>query len=178
MKLVDAIYSSESLIRRLIFSLVMMSLLLVILVGALLFETTKPALVIERSCESKMIQASSDKRTTDEVVSFIKDALSARFDSDREKPSLLTQAQAETKSKEMRELVSRKVSQKIFVDEVSTNSDGSFRANLTRLVRLDRLRTALGFSVEAKVFEVPRSEDNPYGLILSEVKLLDSEVKK
>ena len=90
----------------------------------------------------------------------------------------MTEAQAEMKSKELKELLSRKIYQRVFVDDVILKDDGSFTAKLTRLIKVENIRTALGFSIDAKLFEDSRSEDNPYGLILSEVKLVEGEVKK
>lgn len=178
MKFVDAIYASEKMIQRLMFVIVLLSLGVASLLGVVIYYSTKPALVIERSCETKILSAASGSRTQDEIKAFVREAISARFDSDRNKPSLLTEAQAEIKDKEQKELSSRKITQKIFVDDVSLKEAGSFTAQLTRLIKVENIRTALGFAVEAKIFEIRRSEDNPYGLILSELKLLEPEVKK
>lgn len=178
MKITDAIYTSEKMIARLMLIIALLAMGVTLLLGVIVFYSTKPAVVIDRSCESKIVSTTSGARTKDEIKAFIKEALTARFDSDRNKPSLLTDAQAEIKSKELKELNSRKITQNVFVDEVILNDSGIFTAKLTRLLKVENLRTALGFSVEAKVFEVSRSEDNPYGLILSELKQIETEVKK
>lgn len=178
MKFVDAIYTSEKMIQRLMLVIVILSLGSAALLGVVIYYSTKPALIVERSCETKVLRVVTGTRTTDEIKAFIAEAVSARFDTDRSKPSLLTDAQAEIKSKEAKELSSRKIFQKVFVDDVSLKDQGSFTAKLTRLIKVENIRTALGFTVEAKLFEVPRSEDNPYGLILSELKQLEIEAKK
>lgn len=178
MKFVDAIYTSEKMIGRLWIVITVMGLVSAILTGLTVYFATKPALLIERSCESKVLTSVDGKRTANEVKAFIAEALSARFDSDRVKPSLMTEAQADLKSKEMRELKDRKIQQKIMVDEMNLGQAGNFTAKLTRILKIENLRTAVGFSIEAKIFEDTRTEDNPYGLILSEVKLHQVEVKK
>ncbi len=178
MKFVDAIYASEKMIQRLMLVIIMLSIGSASLLGVVIYYSTKPAVIIERACETKVLHPASGGRTQEEIKAFIGEAISARFDSDRNKPSLLTEAQADIKAKELKELSSRKITQKIFVDDVALKDGGSFTAQLTRLIKVENIRTALGFSVEAKIFEVPRTEDNPYGLILSELKLLEPEVKK
>jgi hypothetical protein len=178
MKYVDAIYASEKMIQRLWFIVALLGFFLAALLGITIYYSTKAPLIIERSCETKTLATGSNKKTSAEIQAFISDAISARFDSDRDKPSLLTEAQADLKQKELKELRSRKIDQRVFVDEITVNGDGTFTAKLTRLLKVENIRTALGFSIEAKIFEDTRTEDNPYGLVLSEVKLLNSEVKK
>ena len=178
MKFVDAIYTSEKMIQRLMTAVVVLAMSTAALMGVVVYFSTKPPILVERSCETKILSQGPSKRTVDEIKAFISEAISARFDTDRNKPSLMTEAQADMKSKELKELSSRKIYQRVFVDDIILKDDGSFTAKLTRLIKVENIRTALGFSIEAKIFEDARSEDNPYGLILSEVKLVESEVTK
>jgi len=178
MKIVDAIYTSEKLIQKLLTVTTLLGLLLAILIGLTVYFATKPPLVVERSCDVKILEPSSGKRTPSEVKAFIANALSARFDSDRNKPSLMTETQADLKSRELKEFTARNITQRVFTEEIILKDNGVFTAKLTRLLKVENIRTALGFSIEAKIFEDSRSEDNPYGLILSEVKLLTPEASK
>lgn len=178
MKFVNAIHNGENLIGRL-WLLVAGSLsLTVMFFFSTIYLVFRDPLIVERSCESKTVVSKSSAPTKLETESFIKEALAARFDTDRDKPSLMTVAQAETKDKELKELKSRNIAQVVFVDSLDLKSNGEFRAKLTRLLKVGAISTALGFSIDAKLYETRRTEDNPYGLILSEVKAVESEVKK
>ena len=178
MKFVNAIYAGENLVRKLWLLTFGLSISTAMLFSSTMYLVFRDPLVIERSCASKVIQTSSLSATKSEVEGFIRDALSARFDTDRDRPSLMTIAQMETKQKELKEFLAKKISQVIFVDHIELKNNGEFKATLTRLLRVGAIRTALGFEIEAKIFETRRTEDNPYGLILSEVKPIEEEVKK
>ncbi len=175
MKFVNAIYAGENAVKRLWVIIAWLAIISTLFFSSTIYLVFRDPLVIERSCESKIISSTSTAVTKPETESFIKEALSARFDTDRDKPSLMTEAQAETKRKELKELTAKNISQVIFVDQMDLRPSGEFRAKLTRLLKVGTISTALGFEVEAKIFEARRTEDNPYGLILSEVKLVESE---
>ena len=89
MKFIDAIYTSEKMISRLVMVIIILSLGSASLLGVVIFYSTRPALIIERSCLTKILTTAPAKRTTDEIKAFITEAISARFDSDRSKFSLL-----------------------------------------------------------------------------------------
>ncbi len=178
MKFVNAIYAGENLVRKLWLLTFGLSIATAMLFSSTMHLVFRDPLVVERACASRVIQTSALSTTKSEVESFIREALSARFDTDRDRPSLMTIAQSETKQKELKEFQAKKISQTVFLDHIDLKNNGEFRATLTRLLRVGTIRTALGFEIEAKIFETRRTEDNPYGLILSEVKPIEEEVKK
>lgn len=177
MKFVNAIYAGENTLKRMWLLITALSLSVGTLFLTNMYLVFRDPLIIERACESKVLNIQPVAITRLETEAFIKESLGARFDSERDKPSLMTEAQASIKRKELSELTSRKITQVVFVDKIDLQSSGEFKAKLTRLLKMDKISTAIGFEIEAKIFETRRTEDNPYGLILSEVKLVQSEVK-
>lgn len=178
MKFVNAIYAGENTVRKLWMIIAWFGVISTLFFFSTLYLVLKDPLVIERSCDSQAISLKSAVTTKAETENYIREALAARFNTDRDKPSLMTEAQADTKRKELKELQAKNISQIILTDQVELKSNGEFRAKLTRLLKIGTISTALGFEIEAKIFETRRTEDNPYGLILSEVKLVENEVKK
>ena len=178
MKFVNAIYAGENTAKKLWLIITWFAVISTLLFSSTIYLVFREPLIIERACESKVMQAKSSTPTKAETESFINEAMSARFNTDRDKPSLMTEAQVDIKIRELKELASRNISQVVFVDQINLRSSGEFKARLTRLLKIGAISTALGFEVEAKLFETRRTEDNPYGLILSELKLVESEVKK
>lgn len=178
MKFVNAIYAGENVVKKLWLVIAWLATISTLLFSSTIYLVFRDPLIIERSCESKTVFLKSATITKLETENFIKEALAARFNTDRDKPSLMTEAQVETKRKELKELLAKNISQVVFVDQIDLRPSGEFRAKLTRLLKLDKISTALGFEIEAKLFETRRTEDNPYGLILSEVKLVENEVRK
>lgn len=178
MKFVNAIYAGEHTVKKLWIIIAWLIIISTLFFSSTTYLVFRDPLIIERSCESKTVVSKPATVTKLETENFIKEALSARFNTDRDKPSLMTEAQVEAKRKELKELLEKNISQVIFVDQIDLRPSGEFRAKLTRLLRLNKISTALGFEIEAKLFETRRTEDNPYGLILSEVKLVESEMKK
>ena len=178
MKFVNAIYAGESAAKKLWLIIGWLSFMTTLFFSTTIYLVFRDPLIIERSCQSKVVTSGSAGVTKLETEAFIKEALSARFDTERDKPSLMTEAQVDTKRKELKELASKNISQVVFVDEIELKPSGDFRAKLTRLLKFGGISTALGFQIEAMLFETKRTEDNPYGLILSEVKPIETEVKK
>ena len=47
----------------------------------LALDLSKEPIVVERACESKVLEISSSAQTKEEILSFVKDAVALRFDS-------------------------------------------------------------------------------------------------
>jgi len=136
---------------------------------------SKDPLIIERVCFSKAIQPASTTRPKSEVEAFIKEALHERFDSDAIDTQLLSVDEQSFRIKEQKELSQRQMSQRVFVNNVS--DDGS-HIDSDRLISIGKIRSAFPFSLNVQLTQTPRSESNPYGLILDSVKADKEEPKK
>jgi hypothetical protein len=138
---------------------------------------TKEPIVVERGCFSKMLQPVSSKRTSAEIETFLKIALSQRFDSNLEPADeYISNDERAIRAQEQKELSNRHLSQKVILNSVAIN--GSFLSiNADRLISVGNIRSALILTLTAMIESVPRSEGNPYGLILSDIKATAKEAK-
>ena len=139
---------------------------------------TKDAIVVERACFSKVLRPASSKRSSEEIESFLRIALSQRFDSSSE-PSdgYLTTDERAVRVQEQKELTNRRLLQKVILNSV-TIAGNELTINSDRLISVGDIRSAFAFTLKARIESVPRSEGNPYGLILSNINLVEKESKQ
>jgi hypothetical protein len=129
----------------------------------------KEPLLIERGCITEAIKAGeSGKRTEGEVQSFIREAASQRIDSDKDATVLLSEDEKKQKISEQVELKKRNLAQRLIVETISMNVPSGNEATLhgVRLFSIGELRSAVRVLLILKIATVPRSELNPWGLLL------------
>lgn len=137
--------------------------------AALLFEANgKEPLIIERSCYSKAVEIIGSQQTKEEVESFIRQALSQRFDSDVKSVELMDTELRDLKNKEQEDLTSRQMRQFVHMNSLSGDR-GNFAVDADRVISVGNIRSALRFPLTIKVAAVPRTASNPYGLLLIDV---------
>lgn len=133
----------------------------------------KEAVVIERSCFSRVANQGSAQHTPDEIKAFLQESLPVRFDTVApQKDELLSAQERSAREKEQSTLTQRQMSQKFILQEIDV-SDKGILVQADRLIVLGKVRTALPFSLKATVQTTRRSDANPYGLILVETKTLE-----
>ncbi|MBI3535745.1 MAG: hypothetical protein HY072_09715 [Deltaproteobacteria bacterium] len=150
----------------------------------------KPPLIIERACFSKIAKAfsgiSGTQHPAQEVQSFIKEAISQRFDSDTEvMPGYLSPEEEKFRQQEQKDFSNRGISQKVIVKvikidgKIDGKTDGStVTVDTDRLISVGQIRSAFSFPLILNLATILRTEGNPYGLIITNVTTNAAPQKK
>lgn len=159
-------------------SLLVLAAICAILAICLTQMALKDPLVVERACFSKAVALASAAHTNVEIEAFLEAALVQRFDSkDSGRENLLSFSERDLRSKEQKDLQSRKLVQRVIVNSVQI-SEGNILVDADRLISVGDIRSAFKFPLMVKVESVSRSTANPYGLILSQVKTVEKKEKQ
>lgn len=135
----------------------------------LLFEVnSKEPLIIERGCFSKSISMVGSQQTKEEIETFIRQALSERFDSDAKTSDFIDAELRGLKTKEQADLAARQMRQFVHVNSIK-GDQGAYSVDADRIIAVGALRSALKFPLSIKIAAVSRSPSNPYGLLLTDV---------
>ncbi|MCO5143628.1 MAG: hypothetical protein M9962_11110 [Oligoflexia bacterium] len=155
-------------------SLSVISLIFAILLA---LDFSKEAILIERACETTLVKANSNNQTQAEIESFIKTALSLRFDSiiERDPASFLANDLLAARTKEQNELNRGGVDQRLIIRVIKAK-DNKFIIEADRLIAIQKARSAISTILVVQIASKPRSITNPYGLILTVVEQI-KEVK-
>lgn len=138
--------------------------------------TFKDSIIIERGCYSKSIAPVKDEHSKEEIKSFLKEALSQRFDSEVQPvDGLLSPDELRLRLVEQKEFESRKMTQKIIINSVNETSEG-FMVSADRLISVGEVRSAFRLPLMVKLESKYRSYSNPYGLLLTTTKSVDDKV--
>lgn len=137
----------------------------------------KDPIVVERGCYSKVAAITDGKRSATEIESFLKEALAQRFDTQAVvRNDFLSDDEQILRSKEQKDLQNRKLSQKVILN-AATVEGGSVIVDADRLISVGEVRSAFKFPLNVKIESVTRSEGNPYGLVVSEIKNIEKKDK-
>lgn len=138
----------------------------------------KPPIVVERGCVTEAFKVSSNQRSKGEIENFVREALLQRFDSSaRVEDGYLAPPELDLRQKEQKELQGRGLDQRIIVRQVEV-IDSGVTVDCDRLVSINNIRSAFPLKLKVRVESKTRTLGNPYGLILSEVKVQqDKELK-
>lgn len=137
--------------------------------------TFKDSIIIERGCFSKTVSPVKDEHSKEEIQSFLKESLSQRFDSEAQPvDGLLSPDELRLRIAEQKEFDSRKMTQKILVNNVTETSEG-FKVDADRLISVGDVRSAFRFPLVVKLESKPRSYSNPYGLLITTTKSVDEK---
>lgn len=178
MKFVDAwdsLAKENSSLKYLLSAITVISLFLA---AGWMKESAKPALVLDRGCDTKKVPLTSDKVSEDEIRSFLSEAVQARFNSNPTQLHYLSYKQKVLREDEQKEMQSRSMTQTVFVQSVEFDKE-KIVVFADRLISLGEIRSAFKFPLTVKVEMENRTASNPYGLILTEVEQnKDKEAKK
>lgn len=165
----------RSALKLAVICLSVMSLTFSILLG---LDLSKEAIVVERSCETRLLDVTSSSQTKEEVQSFVKDAVSLRFDSvvTRDPSAFMVQDLFVARSKEQEELKRGGVDQRLIVRSVKLNGN-YFVIEADRVVAVGKARSAIPTTLVARVSSKSRSLTNPYGLVITSIDQLKEEKK-
>lgn len=102
------------------------------------------------------------------IRTFLEQAIDARFSSKTDAPlNLLSPKMRAHRESEQLELSRSGVDQKVLVRTITINEDG---ANILsdKILAMGKLRSALHLSLTVEFRAVPRTQSNPFGLILTD----------
>lgn len=169
------IASENATLKMVILCLTVLSLFFGI---AALKLSIRDPLIVERSCYSKVLTPQDSKRTTIEIEAFLREALSQRFDTGTQvHDGYLSDAEQLVRQKEQKELDSRKLAQKVVLNSFTVNG-GEIAVDADRLISVGEVRSAFRFPLSVKIESIARTNGNPYGLLVSEVKAIEKGESK
>lgn len=124
-------------------------------------------LIIDRGCDSSAVDSSKKPHTEAEIKAFLNKAVSERFNVNVAFPEeYISQSELKKRAKEQKRLKKQKIIQKVLIDEINFEEK---LISADRLIRIGDVRSAFPLKFHFALEETKRSEENPYGLILSNV---------
>lgn len=135
-------------------------------------------IIIERECYSKAVTRGNSKHSAHEIESFLKVAISKRFDTNvtgfRE---YLSEDEVQYHLKEQDELTKKGIAQKVIVNSVKIEGS-SVLVDTDRLIAVGKIRSAVAFPLKLVLSTTDRTQSNPYGLLLKKVTQAPVEESK
>ena len=139
---------------------------------------SKPPVVIERSCESKVLPLSNEKHTEQEIREFIKLALEARFNTKfNQGLHFLSEQEIQKRREEFSSLSQNQIDQTVYPTHLTIES-GQASIEGDRLLSHKKVRAATAVVYALHFRKTTRSIENPYGLILTQTELLETKNEK
>jgi hypothetical protein len=169
----DSLEKEVKVWRIAVISLLVLSICLCL---GILKTSQKNPMLIERGCISKIIDPQGPSVTVPEVQSFVTEALKQRFNSVEKATGFLGHEQIVARQKEQMELSRQAMKQVVIVNGVLVSGE-EITVMADRLISVGEIRSAFKFPLKVEIEKVDRTDSNPYGLILSEVKNLISDQK-
>lgn len=169
----DSLEKENRFLKVLVSGVLILSIFLCAVIMAV---GSKEPIVIERGCYSKVVQKGLSVPTDDEIKIFVEEAIKARFNTGWNQALFLTPEQNVFKDKEQSQLTKQNMKQKVVVNDVSLEKDAVL-VDADRVISIGDIRSTFKFPLQVQIRKGIRSDENPYGLILSEVAELGG-VKK
>lgn len=179
MKISEKLVMNSLEISTLKVSVLVLSLISLTFAIMLVIDSSRDAVVIDRGCDSRLIQVASTNQTKDEVSQFLTLAVQARFNTTppADPSAFMVQDLLVSRTKEQDELVGRGIDQRIIVRDSKLDGD-RFLIEADRLVAIGPARSAIPLKLLAKVSSKARSMTNPYGLVLSSIDQVEVKNEK
>jgi hypothetical protein len=147
-----------------------MSLCLMFLGVATTKLAMKPPLIIDRACYSGAVSASSAKHTQMEIESFLREALAQRFNTEAVvKEGFLSTDETKFRAQEQTDLKRKEMSQKVIFNSPAKVEGSVLTVDTDRLISIAKVRSAFSFPIMVTISDTPRTESNPYGLIIEKI---------
>lgn len=143
------------------------------------FNLAKDPILVERACETRLLETASASQSKEEIETFIKEAVALRFDSivTRDPSAYMVQDLFVARAKEQSDLKKGGINQRLIVRSVRLDGD-HFLIDSDRVVAIGKARSAIPTTLVAKVSSKGRSLTNPYGLVLTSIDQIKVEEKK
>ncbi len=148
-----------------------------LITGFAILESSKAPLVIDRGCKTN-IATLSDKRSEDELKSFIKLVLPMRFNSKViADPGLLSTNEFLLQNKEKLAFKKQNMLQFVFIRKINPQK-GFIYIEADRLISVGNIRSAFKLLLKLTIQIVDRSKYNPYGLKLKKTEVIKKNKKR
>ena len=139
---------------------------------------SKPPVVIDRSCDSKVLNLSNGKHTEQEIREFIKLAFQARFNTKSNQGlHFLSEQEIQKRSGEFASLNENQINQSIYPTQITIES-GKALLEGDRLLSHKKVRAATAVKYSIQFHKITRSIENPYGLLLTQTALVEANNEK
>lgn len=126
----------------------------------------KDPLVIERGCFSRVASTAATEHTTEEVETFVREAIAARFNSsEQERSVLLSEEENHARLQEQKELTARGMTQRVLANSIKIEGQTA-KVDADRLISAGQIRSTFIFPLIFSLQSQTRTEANPYGLVL------------
>lgn len=130
----------------------------------------KEPLIIERSCFNSALESKNINQTPQETENFIREALNQRLNSDALLNSdYFSLDELRSRENELLEFKKRDIKQKIFVNSIQSKN-GNYIVDIDRLLVAGTIRSAFQVSLLVSISQTPRSNSNPYGLVVIKIQ--------
>lgn len=144
--------------------------LIEILTGIMAIKLQHDPIIVERGCFSKAIMPTSANFTQNEVVGFVKEVLSYRFDSGvQPNAEFMVSEELTKRGQEQKELSQKNISQTIVVRDVKVTGEKA-TVQTDRLLAVGNVRSALPFTLVLSFSLAARTQANPYGIEMTNVE--------
>jgi hypothetical protein len=138
----------------------------------------KPALVVERGCVTRTLNAVKSAPSAEEVETFLREAISERFDSVTPNGTdFLSLQTGKDRADEQTELSRRGIKQRVLFNEL-TRTGSDLVVDADRILSVAQLRSAYSVKLSVAFEETERTPSNPYGMILTQAKVIDATNSK
>lgn len=126
-------------------------------------------LVIERECLSRAVPVTDAKHSVAEIESFIRHALTKRFDTQAVDALVFLSAdEARSREKEQDELAKRSMSQQLLINSIDAKGTPVL-VNADRVMSVGKIKSVLALPLEVALGSTQRTPANPYGLVIKKV---------
>jgi len=154
--------------------LFVMGLCLVVLAVTSASLALKEPLIIERTCYNRSLSSANETRSEVDITAFMDEALDQRFSPDHPiTGGFLSDSEAAAKEKELQELTKKGIQQRVLINQISILEDQVI-IDADRLIRMGEIRSVLPLRVSGRISRIARSHDNPYGLRLNELSVIEN----
>jgi hypothetical protein len=168
MKIISEWKSLNLQVNALKISVLFLSALsLTIGIGAVSLALKNPVVIREGDANTaaQNIALGSVEPTADEVTSFLRLAISARFSPETKSSAFISSDELQSKAREEQDLSQRGMKQRVYF--ISANVSGNdITAECDRVIAVGALRSVVPLNLKIEVARVTRSRENPSGLVL------------
>ena len=137
----------------------------------------KAPIVVERSCETVMLQQQNTEPTVKEIKQFLNEALLERFSASSVESKYLSKNVKVEKKAENKIFAKKKIQQFAIIRSIQVTKD-KMTAQVDRLFSMGKTRPAYASEFLLKIQSTKRSLKNPYGLVLVSIKTLTKDKKE
>lgn len=155
--------------------IVLVFIILILAVLVLKFAFKNP-IVIERSSDRVEVKSISDIKVNEkDFLAYLEAILKNRYDYEVEfNPYLYSEAEIQKYQIERKEFQEKKLKQRVLINSVKMDGN-NFVADIDRIISIEKVKSVINQKIKLTVISNPRTELNPYGLILENIEILKDE---